>query len=1529
MIRGGIADKLGNGYEAKWVVRCLMDVIDGKASWLNFESIDPEYKGFEFAISYGKETHWHQTKINAPGGNWTIRSLEKAEILKTFFNRLSADRNSHCYLVSQDNAKDFRTLSEKARFSNSFEQFHNEVSKDQLNHFKQVQSVWQQSDDLTFQLLKRCVVNIIPEREIESLINSYGDLYFYDGGKKIFPTLRAILENNFNRKLTTESVREAIKSERTLEIKEWSLDPTIQQSLTEATEAYLDTYTPFGVGGQTISRSQTDVLIDDLLSINGHDLILLTGAAGSGKSGIVRSVIQNLQSENIPHLAFRIDQHLSCETKNELGDQLIGRAESPVSSLKGTFPDRNSVLLIDQVDAISEVAGRDGRVKEVVLQLIKDAVNFEGVKVVVVCRTFDLDSDPRLKRLKKNDRTKQIEVPLLIWEEEVSPLLKNKGFIVSKFKKLQRQILQVPINLAVFLEIDEPDISFRSPFNLYKQLLEKKQTKFLKNRNVSWSLTEPLKKMAEWMSNRQKLSAPEEILDNYPNSIKLLTSESLIVSSRGQINFFHESFFDYIYARTFINIEKSLLTLLLSDEQYLFRRTQVRQILETLRQVDPDRYIRELSDVLLSNDIRFHIKTAICQWLNTVDEPTKEEFEIISNLDDGIEDYNQLFRRAILSHSNWFVFLNKSGWIQKQLESESADKKNAILRWLNTTANDYTSETAQLLRNWWNRSEENGSRILNWFSYIDNPNSPEKLIKLFKDINSTHPASIFKKKFDSIDLILHSWSNVSPENTARVLKVIIESWFNVNSEGVPFSREENFIIRKHSLDTLFKKSPEAFLNGATDGLIKSIDRVVNGSVEDFSKYEFNRRTYSGSTHGFDHFIGLYRSALKQVAKENPKIAANYLDQLDAEMHECLMHIHLEVIQENPQEFGNRLSQLIQFDSVYDAGWNGAKWYSFAHTCKKVIPYLDSTEKKMIELSILNYNPEIDFAQQSLKTISELGEEKSYTKKRNIVPRLLNSSGYRQWCILETIGEELLSVRAKNRLEQLRRKFPNEEVKEPTHRAAGFVQSPISQEHCEKMNDQQWLSAINRYDGNNSRNLSKDFLKGDARELAGQLKVATENDPKRFSALSLRIPYEANNAYLEHILMGLREADSPPSKSLIQIIEYAHHHPDRPFGREITRIIEKHPSIAKNSKILDIILWYALEGDDEEHTNITSDNKSGKITIDSLLKETGTHYFRGINTIRGRAWEALASVLWKLDDKTEIIWTELDRAISVENKISVRCCMMTTLVPLFNADKERFKKSIQDLITLPNIKDSPRDVLQLYPLITRNGIYLFGFIFHWIPDLARVLVNKLLNCGEEKIELIGAYLIYVQSFRKEEYIEEANQLASRDINHRSLLTEVTVDAIKWAGNLDRVERLLKQFFYDDDSQVREQVSKVFHNISDTKNEMIEEIALDFVESPSFTENPSPFIYSLESMIFDVQNLVIEASQKIIEVIKEEKELNAYKGDKDMHKLQDLLKREYSSSETNPIAREKILNLIDQMLLNEIYGAEKIVSTHDRW
>ena len=632
MIRGGIADKLGNRYEAKWLARCLMDVIADKAHWLKFEGLETEFQGFEFAIARGDILEWHQTKVNSPGGNWTINALKKEGILQAFSDRLSADENSFCCFISQDNAKDLRTLTEKARLADSHDQYVQALSEDHKDAFRKLKKEWQRPDDVVFDWLKRSYVRIVPESELDSLIETYGDFYFHAGGKNAFPNLRDILEKNFNKTLTGEAARSAIKSQGKLEIKEWAIDPNIRQRLDEETEAYLQTYTPFGAGGETITRDQVKTLVDALLEPGGPEVLILSGVAGSGKSGIIRSAIQQLRECAVPHLAFRIDHYLSCSTREELGKKLTGRQEGPVSTLKGTFPTTRSTLIIDQVDAVSEVSGRDGQVKEVLFRLIGDAHNFGGVKIVVVCRTFDLDNDPRLRSLKEVNRTKTIDVPLLDWKADVEPLLKEKGVDVASFTEPQRQLLRLPINLAIFLEINDPEFSFHSRSSLHEKLIEKKQRIVSRERKTSWPVIQPLTDMCDWMSQRQKLNAPDSVLDAYSNAMDILTSEGLIISSRGQVNFFHESFFDHVYARAFARKDQSLVELLTETEQHLFRRTQIRQILETLRQNDFDRYLAELSSVILSSDIRLHIKTAVCQWLSFLENPSEQEFAVISKV---------------------------------------------------------------------------------------------------------------------------------------------------------------------------------------------------------------------------------------------------------------------------------------------------------------------------------------------------------------------------------------------------------------------------------------------------------------------------------------------------------------------------------------------------------------------------------------------------------------------------------------------------------------------------------------------------------------------------------------------------------------------------------------------------------------------------------------------------------------------------------------------------------------------------------
>ena len=131
-----MADKLGNRYEAKWLIRQLLEVIGGRAQFLQYEGISADFKGFEFAIQKQRVTEWHQAKISSPHGNWTLAALEREGVLSAFKSRVLADRESKCVFVSQDAAKDIWVLAEKSRIATSHEEYLEGLGDGQRRNFE-------------------------------------------------------------------------------------------------------------------------------------------------------------------------------------------------------------------------------------------------------------------------------------------------------------------------------------------------------------------------------------------------------------------------------------------------------------------------------------------------------------------------------------------------------------------------------------------------------------------------------------------------------------------------------------------------------------------------------------------------------------------------------------------------------------------------------------------------------------------------------------------------------------------------------------------------------------------------------------------------------------------------------------------------------------------------------------------------------------------------------------------------------------------------------------------------------------------------------------------------------------------------------------------------------------------------------------------------------------------------------------------------------------------------------------------------
>ena len=455
-------------------------------------------------------------------------------------------------------------------------------------------------------------------------------------------------------------------------------------------------------------------------------------------------------------------------------------------------------------------------------------------------------------------------------------------------------------------------------------------------------------------------------------------------------------------------------------------------------------------------------------------------------------------------------------------------------------------------------------------------------------------------------------------------------------------------------------------------LVNSVQIAVSDSSSSSSFYVlFRTKTSTGPNTLFSYFC----NALQSLATTSPQEAEVYLDRLEPNLHEALLHLHLETIKANPTALGYRFAALLKEQHLFSAGLEGVEWSSFAETARVVVKAqclaIQSIEKKVFCL-----RPELEAAKNILHQINEIGEENSFGTKRDII-NILSNSGYVEWCVLKTIGHKLLSSSGEKRLAELERKFHNWVFPAPHTYEANRVASPIPTSVVRIMTDKQWYSAINRHVDDHSTSYFKDGqIVGGAWQLAQELEELAASNPNRFAQFFLGLPENANPAYGRYLLQGLARAEHLDEIAVISVLCKAHEHPNRPYGLQIVRLLERHPAYARDSNVFTALLWYAEHGDANK-TIFTHDKEQlGSFpSIDDLSRANNSLINIGINSTRGVAWLSLARLVQNSPQCVADIWTLLERRAIEEIYPWVRSMMVYTLSALYSLDLTRFSECL--------------------------------------------------------------------------------------------------------------------------------------------------------------------------------------------------------------------------------------------------------------
>ena len=106
-----------------------------------------------------------------------------------------------------------------------------------------------------------------------------------------------------------------------------------------------------------------------------------------------------------------------------------------------------------------------------------------------------------------------------------------------------------------------------------------------------------------------------------------------------------------------------------------------------------------------------------------------------------------------------------------------------------------------------------------------------------------------------------------------------------------------------------------------------------------------------------------------------------------------------------------------------------------------------------------------------------------------------------------------------------------------------------------------------------------------------------------------------------------------------------------------------------------------------------------------------------------------------------------------------------------------------------------------------------------------------------------------------------------------------------------------------------------------------VVREFLSSRALFDRAFNFLQALEDATCDVCEHVIEVSEKLVAYNREQQESES-NYHLNLHQLTKSLKHEYATSENRPHVRKRLLDLIDQMLEQELYGTDDIINAHER-
>lgn len=831
------------------------------------------------------------------------------------------------------------------------------------------------------------------------------------------------------------------------------------------------------------------------------------------------------------------------------------------------------------------------------------------------------------------------------------------GLNVFRLAPQQRALLRSPLHLVLLAQVvdQEKALLFHTTRQLFDAFWDTKQAECAQRPSVRFH--DAVSAVVAVMSARQRLSVPHSVLDtdNFAASRKVLESEHVFVRDGRQLAFFHESFFDYAFAREWIRREESLVAFLADGEQELFRRGQLRQVLDHLRDLDPERFAEEAEALLTSPAIRYHLKHLTLAVLRSLDAPTATEWGAVAR----VLDTRPPFRDRLvdmLGTPAWFRRGDDEGVFENWLVSADAREQEWAVRLLVTVADTLPDRVARLLA-----------------PHAADPGYGALLIRIVPHARLVGSRSLFDLLLDGVRAGLFT-------GVEHIL------W---DPAGDLADEEPTWVVEL--LGTLLTERPDALA-------LDDQGRVAVLLNRDYTALKTVTAAAAGAPGEFcvrvlPVLLAVMRLTAYPVRTGRPvhdrHFSHRHPGDEPSDLGDALLQGAAEALRSTAGRDAARARQLVE--QLVSEPYEAAQWLLY-QVLAAGGPGLASWSAEILlqgrHRLLSGYTGNAVWgAREVLRTIGGALPDNIFGRLERTLLHLRlppeeKLSPWHEFTLLTALPEERLSERATRRLGELRRFYGDRrEPDEPEGVTGGFVGPPIPANAAQHMSDDQWLRAMRKH--NRDRADWKTHT-GGAHELSHVLRSMTVADPGRFARLAVRIDSGTHPAYGASMLLGFGEAEpyDDPEAVFAAVRHFANRgrpEQDRWLGHALRKYLDHVPL-----DLVEAILSRALDSGESRDADDLSGADGDDATRDLLTA--------GINTVRGSAAESLGDLLVHDADgsRAALIVPHLGR-LAADPSLDVRACVARVLHAVIRHDRPAAADAFAVLAQAPDhLLASPYD-----------------------------------------------------------------------------------------------------------------------------------------------------------------------------------------------------------------------------------------------